>query len=97
MGTIKDKNVRDLADAEEIKKRWKECMKELYKKDLNEPDYYDGVISHPELDILECKVKWALRSTAVNKASERNEIPEELFKSLKDNAINVLHSLCQQI
>ena len=97
MITIKDKNVRDLADAEEIKKRWKECMEELYKKDLNEPDYYDGVISHPEPDILECKVKWALRSTAVNKASGCNEIPKELFKSLKDNAINVLHSLCQQI
>ena len=68
-------------------------MEELYKTDLNELDY-DG--SHPKPDIVECD-KWALRSTAVNKASERNEIPEELFKSLKDNAINVLHSLCQQI
>ena len=69
MGTIKDINIRNLVEAEEIKKRWKEYMEELYKKDLNEPDYYDGTVSHSELDILECKVKWALRSTAVNKAS----------------------------
>ena len=67
------------------------------KKDLNELDYYDGVISHAEPDILECKVKWALRSTAVNKASGCDEIPVKLFKSLKDEAIKVLHSLCQQI
>ena len=72
-------------------------MKELYEKDLKEPDYYDGVIKHPEPDILECEVKWALRSTAVNKASGCDEIPAELFKSLKDDAIKVLHSLCQQI
>ena len=83
----------DLAEAEKIKKRWKEYMEELYKKDLNEPDYYNGVVSHPEPDILECKVKWALRSTAVNKASGCNEIPAELFKSLKDDAIKVWHSL----
>ena len=69
MGTIKDKNGTDLVDAEVIKKRWKQCIEELYKKDLNEPDQYDGVVSHPEPDILECKVKWALRSIAVNKAS----------------------------
>ena len=69
MSTIKDKNGRVLVDAEEIKKRWKHCIEELYKKDLNEPDQYDGVVSHPEPDILECKVKWALRSIAVNKAS----------------------------
>ena len=69
MGTIKGKNGRDQVDAEEIKKRWKESIKELYKKDLNEPDYYDGMVSHPEPDILECKVKWNLRSTAVNKAA----------------------------
>ena len=68
-GTIKGKNGRDLVDVEEIKKRWKKYMEELYKKDLNEPDYYEGVISHPEPDILECKVKWALRNTAVHKAS----------------------------
>ena len=70
---------------------------ELYRKDLNELDYYDGVVSHPEPDILECKVKWALRSTAVNKANGCNEIAAELFRSLKDDAIRVLLSLCQQI
>ena len=86
MGTIKDKNDRERAEAEEIKKRWKEYT-ELHKKGLNEPDYYDGVVSHPEPDILECKVKWALRSTAVNKARGCDESPAELFKSLKDNAI----------
>ena len=96
MGTIKDKNGRDLVEAEEIKMRWKEYMEEWYKKDLNERDYHDGVVSHPEPDILECEVKWALR-TAVNKASGYNEIPAELFKTIKDDAIKVLHSLCQQI
>ena len=69
MDTIKDRNVRDLVDSEEIKKRWKEYMKELYKKGLNELDYHDGVVSHPEPDILECEIKWALGSTSVNKAS----------------------------
>ena len=93
MGTIKGKNGRDQVDAEEIKKRWKESTEELYKKDLNELGYYDGMVSHPESDILECEVKWTLRSTAVNKASGCNEIPAELFKSLKDDAIKVLHSL----
>ena len=97
MGTIKDKNGKDLVDAEKIRKRWKEYTEELYKKDLNEMDYYDGVVSHSESDILECKVKWALRSTAVNKASECNEIPAKLFKSLKYDAIKVLHPLFQQI
>ena len=97
MGTIKDKHGRDLVDAEEIKKRWKEYMEELYKKDLNEPNYCDDVVSHPKSDVLECEVKWALRSTAVNKASGCDEIPVKLFKFLKDEAINVLHSLCQQI
>ena len=72
-------------------------MEVLYLKDLNEPDYYDTVVSHPEPDILECKVKWALRHAAVNKASGCNEIPTELFKSLKEDAIKVLHSLCQLI
>ena len=80
MGTVKDKNGEDLEDAEEIKKRQKEYMEELYKKYLNELDYYNGVVSHPEPDILECKVKWALRSTAVNKASECDEIPAGLFR-----------------
>ena len=72
-------------------------MEELYKKDLNEPDQYDGVISHPEPDILECKVKWVLRSIAINKASECDEILAELFTSLEEDDIKVLHSLCQQI
>ena len=89
MGTIKDRNSRDLVDTEEIKKRWKEYTGELYKKDLNEQDYYDGVVSHP--DILECEVKWALGSTADNKAEGCNGIPVELFKTLKDDAIKVLH------
>ena len=74
-----------------------EYMEELYKKDLNELHYYDDVVSHPEPDIWECEVKWALRSTAVNKTSGCNEIPAELFKSLKDDAIKISHSLCQQI
>ena len=94
MGTIKDRNGIYLIDAENIKKRWKECMEELYKKDFNEPNNYDGVVSHPEPDILECGVKWALGSTAMNKASEGNEIPVELFKTLKVGAIKVLHSIC---
>ena len=97
MGTIKDKNGRDLVDTEEIKMRWKEYTEELYKKDRNEPDYYDGVIIHPEPDILECEIKWALRSAAVNKASGCDEISAELFKTLTDDAIKVLHSLCQKI
>ena len=90
MGAIKGKNGRDLVDAKEIKKRWKEYTKRLYNTQM-----VWLVTKRP--DILECEVKWALRSTAVNKASGCNEIPKELFKSLKDNAINVLHSLCQQI
>ena len=81
MGTINDKNGRDLVDTEEIERRWKEYMEELYKKDLNDPDDYNGMVSHPEPDILECEVKWALRSTAVNKASGCDRIPVELFKS----------------
>ena len=97
MGAIKTKNSRDQVDAEEIKKRWKVYMEELYKKDLNEPDYYDGVVSHPEPDILESEVKLALESTAVNKASGCDKISVELFKTLKDDAIKVLHSICQQI
>ena len=93
----------DLVDVEEIKKRWNEYTEELYCKNLNELNYYDGVVSHPEPDILECEVKWALRSTAVSKASGCDQIPAELFKSLKDDAFKslrnpkVLHSLCQQI
>ena len=87
MGTIKDRNGRDLEDAEEIKKRWKEYTEELYKKDINELDYYDGVVSHPEPDILESKIRLALGSAATNKASGYNGIPGELFKTLKDDAI----------
>ena len=94
MGTIKDRKSRDLVDSEEIKKRWKEYMEELYKKDFNELDYYDGVLSHPEPDILERKVKCALGSTTVNKASVCNGIPVELFRTLKDDAVKVLHSIC---
>ena len=90
MGKIKERNGRELVDVEVIKKRWKEYTEELYKKDLNELDFYDFVVSHPEPDILECEVKWALRNIAVN--SEGNGIPAELFKILKDDAIKVLHS-----
>ena len=97
MCTVKDRNGRDLVDAEEIKKRWKEYTEELYKKDLDEPDNYDGVVSYPEPDILEGLVKWALGSTAINKASRCDRIPVELFKTLKDDDIKLLHSICQQI
>ena len=89
--------VRDLVATEEIKKRWKEYTEELYKKEPNEQDYCDDVVSHPEPDILECEVKWTLRSAAVKKVSGYDEIPAGLFKFLKDDAIKVLHSLCQQI
>ena len=97
MDTIKDRKGRNLVDAEEIKRGWKEYMEELYKKDPDEPYDYDGVVSHPQPDIREGEVKWTLGSTAVNKASGCDEIPAELFKSLKDNATEVSHSLCQQI
>ena len=97
MGIIKDRNGKDLIEAEEIKSRWKEYTEELYKKDLDELDYYDGVVSHPEPDTLECEVKWALRSIAVNKTSGCHGIPVELFKTLKDDDIKVLHSICPQI
>ena len=86
-----------LTEAEDIKKRWQEYIEELYKKDLYECDYYDAVVSHPEPDILECEVKWALEKTTINKASGCNGIPVELFKTLKDDVIQVLHSICQQI
>ena len=94
--TIKDENGRELVDAEENKKKWSEYMEELYKKGLNEPGYYDGVVSHQEPDILESKVKWTLGSTAVSKASGCDGIPVELLKNLKENVIKVLHSICQQ-
>ncbi|KAF7250972.1 LINE-1 retrotransposable element ORF2 protein [Varanus komodoensis] len=94
---IKDQNGRDLTEAEEIKKRWQDYTEELYKKELNVPDNYDGVVTELEPDILECEVKWALGSLSNNKASGGESIPAELFKILKDNAVKVLHSICQQI
>ena len=95
MGTIKDRNGMDLIEAEDIKKRWQEYT-ELYKKDLHDPDNHDGVITHLEPDILECKVKWALGSITTNKASGGDGIPVELFQILKDS-VTVLQSMCQQI
>ena len=97
MGTIKDRNGMDLIEAEDIKKRWQEYTEELYKKDLHDPDNRDGVITHLELDILECKVKWALGSITTNKAREGDRIPVELFQILKNDAVKVLYSVCQQI
>ena len=85
----------DLTEAEDIKKRWQEHTEELYKKDLHNPDNHDGVITH--LDILECEVKWALGSITMNKGSRGDGIPAELFQILKDDAVQVLHSICQQI
>ncbi len=97
MGSIKDRNGMDLTEAEDIKKRWQEYTEELYKKDLHDPDNHDGVITHLEPDILECEVKWALESITTNKASGGDGIPVELFQILKDDAVKVLHSICQQI
>ena len=97
MGSIKDRNGMDLTEAEDIKKRWQEYTEELYKKDLHDQDNQDGVIIHLEPDILECEVKWALGSTNTNKAIRGDGIPAELFQILKDDAVKVLHSICQQI
>ena len=97
MGTIKDTNGIDLTEEENIKKRWQEYTEELYKKDLHDPDTHDGVITDLELDILECEVKWALESITTNKPSGGDGIPVELFQILKDDAVKVLHSICQQI
>ena len=97
MGSIKDRNGLDLTEAEDIKKRWQEYTEELYKKDINDPDNHDGVITHLEPDIVECEIKWALGSIAINKASGGDGIPVELFQILKDDAVKVLHSICQQI
>ena len=97
MGTIKDRNAMDLTAAEDIKKRWQEYTEELYKKDLHDPDNHNGMITHLESDILECKVKWALGNITLNKASGDDGIPLELFQILKDNAVKVLHSICKQI
>src|SRR5574337_826028 len=97
MGTIKDRNSMDLTEAEDIKKRWQEYTEEVYKKDLHDPDNHDGMITHPEPDILECEVKWALGSITRNKASGSDGIPVELFQILKDDAVKELNSICQQI
>ena len=96
MDTIKDRNGMDLTEAEDVKMRWQEYT-ELYKKYLHDLDNHDGVITGLELDILECEVKWALGSITMNKASGGDGIPVELFQILKDDAVKVLHSMCQQI
>ena len=97
MGSIKDRNGMDLTEAEAIKKKWQEYTKEPYKKDLHGPDNHDGVITYVEPDILECEVKWTLGSITTNKISGGDGIPLELFQILKDDAVKVLHSICQQI
>ena len=96
MGIIKNRNGMDLTEAKNIKTRWQEYT-ELYKKGLNDPDNHDDVITHLESDILECKVKWDLGSITMSKASRGDGIPVELFQILKDDAMKVLHSICQQI
>ena len=97
IGTIKDRNGKDLTEAEEIKQKWQEYTDELYKKGLNDPGNHDGVITQLEADILDCEVKWALGRITMNKASGGDRIPIELFQILKDDAVKVLHSICQQI
>ena len=96
MDLIRDRNGKDLTEVEEINKRWKEYIK-LYKKDLNDSANHDGVVTHLEPDILQCEVKWAFGNIITNKASGGDGIPAELFKILKDDAVKVLHSVCQQI
>ena len=97
MGSIKDRNDRDLTEAEDIQKRWQEYTEELYKKDLHDPDNHNDVITHLEPDILECEVKWDLGSIITNKASGCDGIPVELFQILEDDAVKVPHSICQKI
>ena len=97
MDAIKDRNGMDLTEAEDIKKRWQEYTGELYKKELHGLDNHNDVITHLEPNILECEVKWALESITTNKASGGDGIPAELFQILKDDAVKVLHSICQQI
>ena len=97
MASIKDRNGMDLTEAEDIKKRWQEYTEEPYKKDLHDPDNYDGVLNHLEPDILECEVKWALGSITTNKASGVDGIPVELVQVLKDDAVKVVHSIYQKI
>ena len=97
MGSIKDRNSMDLTEAEDIKKRWQKYMEGLYKKDLHDPDNHDDVLTNLEPDILECEVKWALESITMNKASGGDGIPVELFQILRDDAVKVLHAICQQV
>ena len=97
MGSIKDRNGMELTEAEDIKKRWQKYTEELYKNNLHDPDNHNGVITHLVPDILECEVKWTLGSITTNKASGGDGIPAELFHILKDDAVKVLHSICQQI
>ena len=97
MGSIKDRSGKDLTEAEEIKKRGQEYTKELYKEGLNDPDNHDGVVTHLEPDILECEIKWALGSITTNKASGGEGVPVELLKILKNDAVEGVHSVCQQI
>ena len=97
MSLIKDRNGMDLTEAEDTKKRWQEYTEELYKKDLHDPDNHDGVITHLEQDIVEYEVKWALGNITMNKASGGDGIPVQLFQILEDDAVKVLHSICQQI
>ena len=96
-GSVKDRNGRVITEAEDIKKRWQEYTKELCKKDLHNTHNHNGVITHLEPDLLECKVKWLLGSITMNKASGGDGIPVELFQILKDDAVKMLHSICQQI
>ena len=97
MGSINDRNGMDLTEAEGIKRRWQGYREELYKKDLHDLDNHDGVITHLKPDIMECEVKWALESITTKKASGGDGIPVELFQILKDDAVKVLHTVCQQI
>ena len=97
IGTREDKNGKDLSEAEEIKKRWQEYPEYLYRKALNDPDNHNGVVTHLEPDILKCNIKGALRSITTNRASRGDGILVELFQILKDNAVKLLHSVCQQI
>ena len=94
---INGRNCKELTEAEQIRKRWQEYTEEPYKKGLNDWDNRDGAITHLEPDILECEVKWALENITMNKASGGNGIPVELFQILKDDAVKVLHSICQHI
>ena len=97
MSTVKDRNNKDLTEAEDIKKTWQVYTEKLYQKNLNDPDNHNGVITHLEPGILECEVKWALESITTNKASGGDGILAELFQILKDDAVKVLHSICKQI